>query len=76
MSRYKGRTYGENMILLDNDDDYRYWKRRYKSAIDAKDYEKIEELLSEAKIFEYDIPSTSDPEVTKIMNKVFKKKQK
>lgn len=74
MSRYKGRTYGENMKYWTDDDDYRYWKRKYESAVEAKDYEKVKELLSDAKIYGYDIPSTSDSEVIKILNKVFKKK--
>ncbi len=74
MSRYRGRPYGESVKPSEDDDDFRYWKRRYESATDTRNYEKVEELLMEAKIFEYDIPSKSDPEVTKILNKVFKKK--
>ena len=70
MSRYKGRTYGECMHYWTEDDDYRYWKRRYESAVEVKNYDKVKDLLSEAKIYGYDIPSTTDSEIMKIIKSV------
>lgn len=62
-------TYGSRMAKWEDEQDQRYFSERFQEAVTYRDYVSVEELIEEAKIFDYEIPWVSDPNVHKLLKK-------
>lgn len=62
------RRYGENLLVSESKTDEANWKLNFMQSVKEKNYNEVALLLREALSFNYDVPSTSDPEVLRIMS--------
>lgn len=62
-------TFGSRMADWENEQDQRYWQRRFREAVEDEDYIKVDELITEALIYDYEIPFTGDPKVAELLKK-------
>lgn len=59
--------YGERMAEWEAEKDERNWKSSLDAAMNQKDYERIEELVIEGIMSEYDFPQITDERVLEII---------
>lgn len=69
------RTYGESMAIWEEEEDKKYWRRRYEEAIHSGNYPRIKELQKEALLFGYEIPKSNDSKVNEILKKLLTKRK-
>ena len=63
------QSYGERMAEWEAEQDERNWNRALSNALYTEDYSRIEDLVVEGLISDYDFPSITDKKVLELIQK-------
>lgn len=63
------QTYGERMAQWEEEQEQRNWNRCFYNALELKDYVRLEELIVEGLISDYEFPAIYDEKALELIKK-------